>query len=303
MRKKLPYIPLKQLPHSWRSVLERINNQIIDCRAVIAGGAIRDLLLGAENSVKDLDIFVLGAGQNTIKNLTASFGEPPIKIPTHTEFRWPELRLGNDAPLVDLAVMGRTSNVVQLLNRFDIGSVQVAHDGTQYRIHDNFVEDVKHRKIRVIKDSMPDNARERAARMAIKFPQFSMDLSLLDSLDSKQNDHAGHQNPPAGLKETIQRHARPASTDKEDYQIIEYDESILPRLAEAGFRAMHRRNGQYWVMFAKPMTIREIDDFLSTGFIMLDGEPGHFKFTPTPDNKRKHANNRGTPGSKPPSKK
>jgi hypothetical protein len=51
---------LKTLPDPWGSVLERITGTLIDCRAVIAGGAIRDLLFGAESRVKDLDIFVLG---------------------------------------------------------------------------------------------------------------------------------------------------------------------------------------------------------------------------------------------------
>ena len=72
-------ITLKALPDTWRSLLKRITESIIDSHAVIAGGAIRDLLLGAEDRVKDLDIFVLGPGESTIQNLTETFGEPPCR--------------------------------------------------------------------------------------------------------------------------------------------------------------------------------------------------------------------------------
>jgi hypothetical protein len=82
-----------------------------------------------------------------------------------------------------------------------------------------------------------------------------------------------------------------------------YEESILPRLAEAGYRIMHRRNGQYWVMFPEPMTIWGIDQFLSTGFVVLGGEPGHIDFNPVPDNEWRRANGWGAPGSRPLSKR
>ena len=53
-------------------------DKLIDCRAVIAGGAIRDLLLGADSRVKDLDIFVLGPGESTIQNLTKHSVSRPV---------------------------------------------------------------------------------------------------------------------------------------------------------------------------------------------------------------------------------
>jgi hypothetical protein len=49
---------------------------------------------------------------------------------------------------------------------------------------------------------------------------------------------------------------------------------------QLGFRVMHCRNGQYWLMFAEPMTIYDIDRFFATGFKMMNGEPGHFHFEP-----------------------
>jgi hypothetical protein len=181
-------IKLKPLPYSWRSVLERIRDKIFDSSAVIAGGAIRDLLLGAEDRVKDLDIFVLWPGESTIQNLTKTFGEPPCRRyvddspETYADgpvWRWPELRLTYDAPSVDLVAMGGISGVVQLLDGFDITLVQVAHDGVRYTIHDNFAKAAERRTISVVDNSWPDNARARAAKMAQKFPGFTVDLSAL----------------------------------------------------------------------------------------------------------------------------
>jgi hypothetical protein len=187
--KEMTYdITLKALPDTWRSLLKRITESIIDSHAVIAGGAIRDLLLGAEDRVKDLDIFVLGPGESTIQNLTKTFGEPPCRRyvddspETYADgpvWRWPELRLTYAAPSVDLVAMGGISGVVQLLDGFDITLVQVAHDGVRYTIHDNFAKAAERRTISVIDDSWPDNARARAARMAQKFPGFTVDLSAL----------------------------------------------------------------------------------------------------------------------------
>ena len=142
-------IMLRSLPHRWASMLERISKKLVDCRPVIGGGAIRDLLLGAESRVKDLDIFVLGSNESTIQNLTETFGEPPCRryVDDSPEtyaggpvWRWPELRLTYGAPLVDLVAMAGVTDVVQLLDGFDIDLVQVAHDGVRYTIHDNFVK-------------------------------------------------------------------------------------------------------------------------------------------------------------------
>ena len=180
-----PPHPVSPSPTSGHS---SATDKLIDCRAVIAGGAIRDLLLGAENRVKDLDIFILGPAENTIQNLTGVFGEPPCRryVDDSPEtyaggpvWRWPELRLTYGAPVVDLVAMGAISGVVQLLDGFDITLVQVAHDGVRYTIHDNFVKAAEHQTIRVIDDSWPDNARARAERMAQKFPEFTVDLSVL----------------------------------------------------------------------------------------------------------------------------
>src|SRR5713101_3677974 len=59
--------------------------------------------------------------------------------------------------------------------------------------------------------------------------------------------------------------------DTEDYPISENEMRYF--LAKSGYRMMRRRKGsaEYWVMFAEPMTIPQIDHFWSTGFIHMNG--------------------------------
>jgi hypothetical protein len=38
--------------------------------------------------------------------------------------------------------------------------------------------------------------------------------------------------------------------------------TIRAMAAQLGYRLMHRRNGQYWVMFGDPMTLAEIEGWI-----------------------------------------
>jgi hypothetical protein len=54
-------------------------------------------------------------------------------------------------------------------------------------------------------------------------------------------------------------------------------EAILRREVKAlGYRLMHRRNGQYWLMIDEPMTLNRI-----VGFIDSDIEPGFGSYIET----------------------
>jgi hypothetical protein len=44
----------------------------------------------------------------------------------------------------------------------------------------------------------------------------------------------------------------------QDFQRVRRD------LADLGFRIMHRRNGQFWVMHDQPMTVAQMKDFINT---------------------------------------
>jgi hypothetical protein len=66
-------INMEALPPRWVALLSRVKIRL-DCSAVIARGAIRDLLL-AEEPVKDLDIFVLDPSVRDLGKLTSAYGE------------------------------------------------------------------------------------------------------------------------------------------------------------------------------------------------------------------------------------
>jgi hypothetical protein len=193
-------IRLRTLPDIWQATLFEIHNIIPDYELVIAGGAIRDLLLNTQ-PVKDLDIFVLGADEVVAQKLTLAFHTVPdarymegihsgrLKYAATERgpysadpvWRWPAVKpLGATGPTVDLVAMAEVPNVNKLLSGFDLNLVQVAHDGRQFIIHDNFVEGVEQRTIRVLDDGYPENSRARVARLSKKLPDFAIDLSILN---------------------------------------------------------------------------------------------------------------------------
>ena len=65
--------------------------------------------------------------------------------------------------------------------------------------------------------------------------------------------------------------------DTGDYEVSE--DEMRYRLAESGYRMMRRPKGsaEYWVMFAEPMTMAQIDYFWSTGFIHMNGLAVHLE--------------------------
>ena len=41
--------------------------------------------------------------------------------------------------------------------------------------------------------------------------------------------------------------------------------TIRAHIAGCGYRLMHRRNGQYWLMLAEPMTFEQIENWARVG--------------------------------------
>jgi len=56
------------------------------------------------------------------------------------------------------------------------------------------------------------------------------------------------------LRENLERRAQDKTREAEAREI-----KVRERVAQRGYRLMHRRHGQYWVMFAEPMTLPEIE--------------------------------------------
>jgi hypothetical protein len=60
----------------------------------------------------------------------------------------------------------------------------------------------------------------------------------------------------------VNRHNRTADQNA-DVEKREID--LRAHMAEFGYRLMHRRNGQYWLMIAEPMTLDQIEDWAQVG--------------------------------------
>ena len=48
------------------------------------------------------------------------------------------------------------------------------------------------------------------------------------------------------------------------HQINTSEEWVRAEVRRRGYRLMHRRNGQYWLMMADPMTLTEIESWIAS---------------------------------------
>ena len=120
---------LKPIPLEWETLRRKVASQA-GRHAIIAGGAIRDHILGLP--VKDIDIFVLGMRAQAAKQI---FGADIIEYAGVEEakhqYRTP------DGLKVDL-IFSRYDNVQEVLEYFDLGICRVAWDGWDYVVTDDF---------------------------------------------------------------------------------------------------------------------------------------------------------------------
>jgi Poly A polymerase head domain len=120
---------LKPIPPEWENLRRKVASQA-GRHAIIAGGAIRDHILGLP--VKDIDIFVLGMSAEAAKQI---FGAEIIEYAGVEEakhqYRTP------DGLTVDL-IFSRHDNVHEVLEQFDLGICRVAWDGWDYVVTDDF---------------------------------------------------------------------------------------------------------------------------------------------------------------------
>jgi hypothetical protein len=122
---------LKPIPAEWEALRRKVSHQA-GRHAVIAGGAIRDHILGPP--VKDIDIFFLGMDAFAAKEI---FGAEII-IYAGVEEAKHQYQTENGLT-VDL-VFSQWGNVHSVLSHFDLGICRVAWDG-DYIVTDDFETD------------------------------------------------------------------------------------------------------------------------------------------------------------------
>jgi hypothetical protein len=59
------------------------------------------------------------------------------------------------------------------------------------------------------------------------------------------------------LRENLEKRAQEKTREAEAREI-----KVRERVAQRGYRLMHRRHGQFWVMFSQPMTLPEIETWV-----------------------------------------
>ena len=120
---------LKPIPSEWENLCRKVASEA-GRHAIIAGGAIRDHILGLP--VKDIDIFVLGMIAESAKKV---FDANTIEYAGVEEAQH-QYRT-RDGLAVDL-VFSRYDNVREVLEHFDLGICRVAWDGWDYVVTDDF---------------------------------------------------------------------------------------------------------------------------------------------------------------------
>ena len=120
---------LKPIPPEWESLRRKVASEA-ERHAIIAGGAIRDHILGLP--VKDIDIFVFGMRAQAAKQI---FGADIIEYAGVEEAKH-QYRT-RDGLTVGL-IFSRYDNVHEVLEHFDLGICRVAWDGWDYVVTDDF---------------------------------------------------------------------------------------------------------------------------------------------------------------------
>ena len=163
------------IPDSWVALLKQL--QKTDPSAVIAGGAIRDLIC-MRRPIKDIDFFV--------KKPNAIFDQWISELsPNHNEYQGSNpyvrdiLYYPNAAPLPINVVVGEGyESTYQLIETFDFGLCQVAFDGR--RIIKSWAFDWDHRRYQMTMRPGPrqtnrvQTSMARFERWKEKYPDFTL---------------------------------------------------------------------------------------------------------------------------------
>jgi hypothetical protein len=149
-----PKIDLSPVPAAWESIRTIVSMRAENRPVIIAGGAMRDHLLGIP--VNDLDVFILEiTHEKAAEIFNADIYCSPYDGKMHSQHQ--HETIGHiDVDLV--FTVYKTSK--EVLDDFDLGICKAAWDGANFIIHDDFVRDVS-RGIVSVSGAEFGNHRER----------------------------------------------------------------------------------------------------------------------------------------------
>ena len=147
----------RPIPVEWENARRYIAS-VTEHPAIIAGGALRDNILGIP--IKDVDIFVLGLhsqmayylfGAERVENFEYDYGDHHARLANANI-------LGVNVDLVTLS----HATLKTVLENFDLGICRIAWDGYHLHITDDFMHDYTEKTITSFCRSVSDH-RDRVA--------------------------------------------------------------------------------------------------------------------------------------------
>lgn len=192
------------VPATWRIVLRSVQDHYPE--AVIAGGAIRDLLTG--RAPKDIDIFINGALRSAMGVRDVMWDEfiTQPKMVINPEFcdytialDGVEFAMEIDVPgfplPVQLIAMTDPVTMISAVERIDFGICRAAYDGSNIFLAKEFTHDLAHEQFTLVTTERSPEAlkrsMERYMRLQAKFPgwpligmpKFEMEMNDIGSFD------------------------------------------------------------------------------------------------------------------------
>jgi len=161
-----------KLPADWQAFLMRLQSQFPE--AVIAGGALRDLIL--QRDIRDIDIFVQSRGKMTepmINMALGTFVQPmnPEWVKDYEE-HLPELFAvyelgGYDEESRPFQIIALNMEVTpkSVIDRIDFGICRVAHDGEVFIITREFTKDAEQQTFTLVHTNNRQSSQKRFYRL------------------------------------------------------------------------------------------------------------------------------------------
>ena len=168
------------VPNKIKNILADIQNNLRGKGfAVLAGGALRDLVCG--KTINDLDIFIRCEELNS-HEIVSIFGAQPVRknleFIGYLEERGETSRISrsyitySQGYEVNLVFMPKDFTVMSLIEDFDFGICQIAFDGNELYYTSEFEKDINNKTLTVINGN---HTREvHTKKMKVKFPDHTL---------------------------------------------------------------------------------------------------------------------------------
>lgn len=188
------------VPMVWRNMLSHIQQQ--DSKAILAGGAMRDLWCGKIH--KDLDFFttrIINVPFDT--EWRGGYKEQARRKETSTArdaYKGAKYILNVDTMVwhgldINIIYCAAPCNTLDLISSFDFGICQIAYDGKQIITTEAFHHDVSYQMFTMVHGKRYEKSKERFARISQRYQGWTLAVSEKAVVDATKVKF--------GIKETM----------------------------------------------------------------------------------------------------